>query len=390
MLNDQKTAPVKALIRATCLPLFAALCLGGAVAAATPQVVPPAVNSSPALNLGALSTLQDILPTLAEKRVVLVGEQHTRYDHHLVQLEIIRGLHQHHPQLAIGLEMFQQPFQGYLDDYVAGTIDEVAMLRATEYHTRWQMDYRMYAPILRYAREHQLPLIALNVPVERSREVGKRGLGGLTPEERAELPADIAPADAAYEQRMREVFDHHPNDNGQDFAHFLDVQLLWDESMAERAAAFLQAHPDHHLVILAGNAHLAYGSAIPDRLTRRIAASRSVILNSWDGPIEPGLADFLLFPAERALPAAGRIGALLEQVQDGVLIQSCTATSACADAGLRGGDRILSIDETPIGSIADLRIAMWDKQPGDPIRLGIKRKRWLASEKTISFDITLK
>ena len=61
------------------------------------------------------------------------------------------------------MEMFQQPFQRYLDEYVAGSIDEQTMLRATEYYRRWRMDFRHYAPILRYAREHGLPVIALNV-----------------------------------------------------------------------------------------------------------------------------------------------------------------------------------------------------------------------------------
>ncbi len=115
------------------------------------------VEASPVLDLSSFSTMEQIIPALADKRVVFIGEQHTRYDHHLAQLEVIRRLHALHPQLAIGMEMFQQPFQRYLDDYVAGSIDEQAMLRATEYYRRWRMDYRHYAPILRYAREHGLP-----------------------------------------------------------------------------------------------------------------------------------------------------------------------------------------------------------------------------------------
>ena len=86
------------------------------------------VEASPVLDLNAFSTMEQIIPALADKRVVFIGEQHTRYDHHLTQLEIIRRLHALHPQLAIGMEMFQQPFQRYLDEYVAGSIDEQTMV----------------------------------------------------------------------------------------------------------------------------------------------------------------------------------------------------------------------------------------------------------------------
>lgn len=375
------------------MPLLTLLWLTSAaaepVSERTQTPAAPDVAVTPALDLGAFSTVQEIIPHLADVRIVLIGEQHTRYDHHLVQLDIIRHLHRQNPRLAIGLEMFQQPFQRHLDDYVAGTIDEQAMLRATEYHERWRMDYRMYAPILRYAREHRLPLVALNVPVELTRQVGRVGFDGLTVEERNALPTDIQSADAAYERRVRDVFDYHPNENGQDFAHFLEVQLLWDEGMAERAATYLQANPDQRMVILAGNAHLAHGSAIPDRLTRRSGASIRVILNDWSGAIEPGLADFLLFPVEQELPTTGKFGALLEQVEDSLVILSCTDDSPCANAGIHSGDRITSIDQAAISSMADLRLAMWDKQPGDQVQLDIQRKRWFGGEKTLSYQLTL-
>jgi uncharacterized iron-regulated protein len=348
------------------------------------------VEASPVLDLNAFSTMEQIVPALAAKRVVFIGEQHARYDHHLIQLEIIRRLHALHPQLAIGMEMFQQPFQRYLDEYVAGSIDEQAMLRASEYYRRWRMDYRLYAPILRYAREHRLPLIALNVPNELTHEVAHVGLGGLSDEDRQQLPADIAPADEAYRQRLKEVFDHHPKEEGHDnFEHFLEAQLLWDEGMAERAAAFLEEHPDHHLVVIAGNQHLAWGSAIPQRLQRRTAVTAVSILNSWDGPVKPGLADFLLLPEERPLPPAGTLGVLLDYDKDQVTIATCFEDGACAAAGIKAGERITAIDDNAINDITDLRLALWDKQPGDTISIDTVRKRLLLPDKVLSYELTL-
>lgn len=348
------------------------------------------VEASPVLDLSAFSTLEQIIPALAKKQVVFIGEQHARYDHHLTQLEIIRRLHALHPQLAIGMEMFQQPFQHYLDEYVAGSIDEQAMLRATEYYRRWRMDYRLYAPILRYAREHRLPLIALNVPKELTHKVAHDGLDGLSDEDRQQLPADIEPADEAYRQRLEEVFDLHPREEGHDnFEHFLEAQLLWDEAMAERAAAYLKEHPDHHLVVLAGNQHLAWGSTIPQRLQRRTAVTTASILNSWDGPVKPGLADFLLLPEERALAPAGTLGVLLGDDKDQVSITAVLENGAGAAAGIKSGDRITAIDNHTINSLTDLRLALWDKQPGDTINVDTVRKHLLLPNENLSYELTL-
>ena len=347
------------------------------------------VAATPVLDLSAFSTMEQIIPALADKRVVFIGERHTRYDHHLSQLEIIRRLHALQPQLAIGMEMFQQPFQRYLDEYVAGRIDEQAMLRVTEYYQRWRMDYRHYAPILRYAREHGLPLIALNVPTELTRKVGHVGLDGLSEEDRQLVPADMAPADAAYRQRIKAVFDYHPNDKEHHFEHFLEAQLLWDESMAEQAAAYLEEHPDHHLVVLAGNQHIAWGSAIPQRLQRRTQVTAASILNSWDGPVKPGLADFLLLPEVRSLPAAGTLGVLLDNDDGKVTVTACKENGACATVGIKAGDRITAIDDNAINNTVDLRLALWDKQPGDTISIDIVRKRLLLQDRNLSYELTL-
>ena len=348
------------------------------------------VEASPVLDLNAFSTMEQIIPSLAEKRVVFIGEQHTRYDHHLTQLEIIRRLHALQPQLAIGMEMFQQPFQQHLDEYVAGSIDEQAMLRATEYYRRWSMDYRLYAPILHYAREHRLPVIALNIPSELTHNVAHVGLDGLDDKDRQQLPADIAPADDAYRQRLKKVFDNHPKEEGHDnFEHFLEAQLLWDESMAERAAAFLEEHPKHHLVVIAGNQHLAWGSAIPQRLQRRTPVTAASILNSWDGAVKPGLADFLLIPEEQMLPPTGKLGVVLEDENGETTISVVFKNGACAEAGVKTGEHITAIDNKTINSLTDLRLALWDKQPGDTINMDTVRKHLLMPDKKLSYKLTL-
>ena len=107
-----------------------------------------------------LQSLATIIPALAEKRVVFIGETHDRFDHHLNQLAVIQRLHEQDPRWVIGLEYFQQPYQEYLDAYIAGTIDERTFLEKTEYFQRWRFDYRLYRPIFQYAREQGIPAAA--------------------------------------------------------------------------------------------------------------------------------------------------------------------------------------------------------------------------------------
>jgi uncharacterized iron-regulated protein len=354
--------------------------------------VAPAMESVaqiPALDLGAVQDLAGIIPQLADRRVVFVGETHNRFDHHQTQFEIIRRLHEMQPRLAIGMEMFQQPFQEILDAYVAGALEEREMLRATEYFTRWRFDYRHYAPILRYAREHSLPVIALNVPKELVGKVARDGLDALSAAERSRLPAEIDRSDSDYERRLRDIFSQHPG-SGRSFESFLDVQLLWDEGMAERAADYLASHPEQRMVILAGSGHLAKGSGIPRRLTRRLPTSSAIVLNGWEGTLEPGVADFILLTQARALPPAGRFGLFLENGVDVPTVENCMPDSPCTRAGLKTGDRFLSIDGEPVNDMTDLHLAMWDRQPGDSVRLRVSRKRWFAPPQELEFTIELR
>lgn len=371
------------------LVLLAALFTVTACAFAELQENVQGITQTPALDLKALSDLDAVIEALADKRVVFVGEQHDRYEHHLTQLEIIRRLHQHDPRLAIGMEAFQQPFQSWLDAYVAGELSEAELLRHTEYYSRWGGDFRLYAPVLRYAREQRLPVLALNLPQELTRKVGRGGLESLSEQERAQLPAEIDRSDTDYRERLAQVYEQHPHNGGQIFDHFLEVQLLWDEGMAECAAEYLKTHPEQRMVVLAGGGHLAYASGIPQRLLRRLPVSNAIVLNGWQGSIEAQLADFLLFPEPRSLPPAGKLGAILEEQDEQLSVLSCLSDSPCRKVGMKQGDRLVSIDGAAIADLTDLRLALWDKQPGERVTVEVSRKRLFARPKTISFDIEL-
>ncbi len=318
------------------------------------------------------------LAELADRRVVFVGEVHERYDHHLTQLAVLRGLYAQSPKLAIGMEWFQQPFQRHLDDYVAGRIDERQLLERTEYYDRWRYDFRMLRPTLRFAREHRLPLIALNAPTELSRKVGAGGLDSLTPEERAALPNPIHPPDPAYRERLEQIFKQHEGRG--DVEHFITAQRVWDETMAANVAKYLQANPDLRMVVFAGIGHVEFRAGIPGDLLRQLPVKVATLTSDLGRDVGTDLVDYYVLTDAATLPPSGMLGVYLETKDGSITIKELPKNSPLHNAGARPGDAILDIDGAAVRTLTDLKVALLEHRPGDAVNVRLRRGDAPASE----------
>jgi uncharacterized iron-regulated protein len=246
-----------------------------------------------------------ILPELAQADVVYLGETHDNPEDHQTQLEIIQKLQQRNPKIAIALEMFQRPYQNVLDRYLAGQVSEQELLEQSEYNQRWGFPWRYYGPILRFAKEKQLPVIALNTPTEVTRKVAREGLESLTTKQRQFIPpfSEIRTDNAEYRQLIVKAFQRHQaaaHGSSADESRFFLAQVLWDETMAEEIAKSLKANPDYQVVVLAGQGHIIYGYGIPSRVARRLndkqLVQRSVLLSPpKEAPVDTDkpIADFV-------------------------------------------------------------------------------------------------
>ncbi|MBX6423036.1 ChaN family lipoprotein [Thermosulfurimonas sp. F29] len=330
----------------------------------------PLSTETTGLPLKDLLPLQEIIRRIGLYRVILIGEEHDRYEHHLTQLEIIRTLYREGHRLAIGLEMFQQPFQKYLDLFIAGSINEKEFLKKTEYFKRWRFDWKLYRPIVLFARRNGIPLVALNVPSELTKKVAQSGLEGLSLEEKASLPEMKLdnPSYRAYlfkiYQKHREFIKRFPK-----FEYFYEAQILWDEGMAEAAYRWLQAHPDYQLVILAGKGHIMYGFGIPSRLKRRGIRSLVTLVLGGNERISSGFADFILYPEPAKRPFTARLGVWIKKEKTGVKIVQVEEKSPAAKAGLKKGDIILRADGEAISGVEDLRLILTFKDKGDSVKI---------------------
>jgi aminopeptidase N len=342
-----------------------------------------------AVDISALKTLPDIMAHVAGKQIIYVGETHELFPDHVMELEIIKDLHKRGRALAIGMEMFQRPFQKVLDDYIGGKIDEAAFLKGTQYFKRWGFDYNLYRPILLFARSEKVPVVALNIRQEIVDKVFQSGIDSLSEEERKSIPSRMDFSDEAYKERLKKIFLEHRDIEGfktSNFDFFYQAQILWDETMAESADQYLRIRPEAQLVVLAGSGHLAYGSGIPKRVARRNGYDYSIILN--DADLEKGIADFVLFPGAIPGVTSPMLMVFLKEEAEKVEIAGFPQGSPSEKAGMEVGDILLSIDHTRMHTVDDVKIDLLSRKKGDKVKVRILRKGLLGS-KEMDLDVVL-
>ncbi len=340
-----------------------------------------------AVQVSAGRSLSEVIEGAAGKQIVYVGEYHDRFSHHNIQLQVIKAMHRKYPKIAIGMEMFQRPFQKALDEYISGAISERDFLKQAQYFKRWSFDYNLYKPILDFARFEKIPVVALNIRREITDKVSKAGMDALTDEERKELPALMDFSDAEYRVRLGQVFSQHRAPSERSFESFYQAQILWDETMAQTIDEYVRKNPESRMVVVAGLGHIAYGSGIPKRAYKRNGRSYAVILN--DVEIEPGIADYLVYPQQLDGYSAPRIMASLKESGGRVSIEDFLEGSAAKKAGIKSGDVLLSLDSVPVETVDDVKIALFYKKKEDVVRFRVQRTRFLLGETELEFEVKL-
>lgn len=250
---------------------------------------------------GESVTLDALFAALRTHEVVYVGERHDRAQDHAVQNTILQQLYRHEPSLAIGMEMFQVPFQEPLDRWSAGQIDETVLRRDTEYDDRWGYDFALYRPMLEFARTHGLEVVALNAPRELAHAVAMTGVDALDPELAASLP-ELDLDDAEHRELFDQAFDIAEHGGSEEMVdRFYQAQVVWDETMGSRVADALSRDDGPAIMIVfAGRVHVHGGLGIPARAERRGAKPYVVVLPvteselkaELDKPAEDRAADF--------------------------------------------------------------------------------------------------
>ncbi|MDX1959320.1 MAG: ChaN family lipoprotein [Leptospiraceae bacterium] len=104
--------------------------------------------------------------------VLILGEEHNDEKGHQEKLKLIKLLSGIY-EIGISMEMFERDNQIVLDEYLLGIISESQFISDVRVWQNYKKDYR---PILEFAKENHIPVIASNAPLRYVRLISKSGM----------------------------------------------------------------------------------------------------------------------------------------------------------------------------------------------------------------------
>jgi uncharacterized iron-regulated protein len=331
-----------------------------------------------------------VVAAAAARDVVLLGETHDNPEHHRWQLSTLAGLLAERPAMVIGFEAFPTRVQPVLDRWVAGELTAEAFLEQVEWRRVWGYDPELYLPLLHFARQHRIPVVALNVDRAFVGRVGREGWAAIPPAERLGLGDPAPPAEAYLDRLARSYLDHGPRRSGAApdpaslrgdpaFRRFVDAQLTWDRAIAE-ALARARGRPGDPLVVgIVGSEHARQRHGVPQQLADLGIADTAVLLpqDRAEGcaALQAGMADavFVLDPPAAVAASRPKLGVMLGGEAGEVRAVEVVPGSVAEASGLLAGDTILRAAGVPIQESADLVDLVRGMTPGTWLPLVVRR-----------------
>lgn len=170
-----------------CILAVAAWSVSLAVCADTPsgdqsQALSPVTTIAPLIDLydsvwvkgedGVVKTLEQVADDLSRYDVVFFGEFHGHSGVHLAQMRLFRALQQRYPDMTLSLEQFERDTQPLVDKYMAGEIGEKVL---TEEGRGWDNYEQSYRPLVEFAKDNGLPVVASEAPKQAVICISKEG-----------------------------------------------------------------------------------------------------------------------------------------------------------------------------------------------------------------------
>jgi uncharacterized iron-regulated protein len=180
---------------------------------------------------GDVVTFGQMVNGSLENEIVLFGELHNNPISHWLQLELTMALHREvAEELVLGMEMFETDDQLVIDEYFEGLIAERNFRAEARLWNNYTTDIR---PLVEFARENNLPLVASNIPRRYAALVNREGFEGLerlSPEAQrfvAPLPVPYDPELPGYKAMLEMTgMPAHTSEN------FPKAQAIKDATMA--------------------------------------------------------------------------------------------------------------------------------------------------------------
>jgi uncharacterized iron-regulated protein len=333
-----------------------------------------------------LLTPDELAAQLDGARLLLIGESHTDMESHRVQLAVIRSLVESGREVMIGLEMYPYTEQQYLDQWIGGMLTEKGFVELSRWYKNWGYNWGYYRDVFAYARQHQVPMVAVNTPRPVVSAVRQKGFEGLTDDEAQHIPPRIDTDNEDHLRLFRAYMGPPGGGHGvteEALFSMFEAQCTWDATMAYNAVKALQRNPDAIMVVMVGSGHVAYGLGIQRQAELWFDGEVATLIPVPVGAdphhpreaVQASYADYMWGVATESDTLYPTLGFSTRQPdpQEAVEIIIVPAASAAAAAGVAVGDHLLAIDGTPVPDLETAKRLVAAKRWGDRIVLGLDR-----------------
>ncbi|RVU86567.1 hypothetical protein EOL70_03735 [Leucothrix sargassi] len=205
-------------------------------------------------------TLSQLTTAATKADVVFIGEYHGNHASHLLQMQLLARLHQANPKrpLVLSMEQFERHQQLILDDYLKSKIGESYLIKNAPAWNNYKASYR---PLVEFAKENDIPVIAANAPKDIVRCVGRVGTGyvdKLTSDKKQTIAKQPFAEIPNYADKFFGVMGLSGHAAaGKRMQQSYQAQLLRDNTMAESINQALQRSPNAQVVHTNGTFHSA-------------------------------------------------------------------------------------------------------------------------------------
>jgi uncharacterized iron-regulated protein len=320
-------------------------------------------------------------------RIVHVGETHDAMAMHEIQFQVVRALYAKDRHLAIGMEMVPVTLQETLNKWTAGILTKDEFLREIRWYVTWNFNFGYYEKVFDFAREHRLPIYALNAPREVITKIRMRGWDALTADEKALFPGPPDVSNQDHRTLIRTVFEsadipHAMKGAGLDqvFEGLYRSQAAWDEVMGANAVRAAQAE-GRRVVVLVGSGHLLYNLGLnmrayqASKLPFKTVVAVEVPAGKKSLAVTRSIADYVfgLAPEEKkAFPTIGLTAKKVEGLEN-LVIDPKPTDGVAGRAGFEKGDVILSVDGKAYTDLNELRMSLAKLACGEEAKFKVLR-----------------
>ncbi|HHF3103096.1 TPA: ChaN family lipoprotein [Vibrio alginolyticus] len=216
---------------------------------------------------------------LQQADVILIGEWHTHAGVHRFQTDMLKQLTSYDRSLALSMEQFTRDKQPVVDAYLRGEIGEQYLMKQANAWPNYESDYR---PLVEFAKQKNLPVIAANAPKSIVRCIGRQGLdyiNKLDDDQRTFIAQAINTGSSPYKEKFMASMHHgKPEQTEKQFA----AQVTWDETMAESIVSYLDDNPGAQVVHVAGKFHTEQGLGTAASILSRNPSLKVVVISPTD------------------------------------------------------------------------------------------------------------